>query len=135
MVERFKGTGHPVFKSISALSRGNLRRMMNRDSKHFNTDALNKELVCRTLHSANQLSIHGAVSNWCEEFGLKPNERKLTSERFKTKENEQILQEVTLQEVNSLVQWRKKSNLQHFARMRHSREESVLECSAKPLQT
>ena len=58
----------------------------------------------RTIHSANQLSVDGAVSSWCEEFGLKPNERDTTSERFTTKENEQILKEVTPQEVNLLVQ-------------------------------
>ena len=75
MVERFKETNHPVFKSISALSRGILKRTKNRDTTHFNADASNTELLFRTIHSANQLSIYGAVSTWCEEFGLKPNER------------------------------------------------------------
>ena len=69
MVERFKETGHPVFKSISALSRGILKRKNNRDTIHFNADASNTELFFRTIHSANQLSIYGAVSTWCEEFG------------------------------------------------------------------
>ena len=32
MVERFKETGHPVFKSSSALSRGTLKRKNNRDT-------------------------------------------------------------------------------------------------------
>ena len=69
MVERFKETGHPVFKSISALTRGILKRKNNRDTIHFNADASNTELLFRTIHSANQLSIYRAVSNWCEEFG------------------------------------------------------------------
>ena len=33
-------------------------------------DASNTELLFRIIHSVNQLSIHGAVSNWCEQFGL-----------------------------------------------------------------
>ena len=89
MVERFKETNHPVFKSISALGRGILRRNKNRDTLHFNADASNRELLFRTIHSANQLRIYGAVSSWCEEFGLKPYERDMTSERLTTKENEQ----------------------------------------------
>ena len=75
MVERFKETG-PVFHSISALSRrGILHRKSNRDTILFNADATNTELLFRTIHWANQLSICGAVLIWCEEFGLRPNER------------------------------------------------------------
>ena len=99
MVERFKETGHPVLKSISALSRGILKGKKNRNTIHFNADASNTELLFRTIHSAN-----GAVSSWCEEFGLRPNEREPTSARFVTKENEQLLKNVKPQEVNSLVQ-------------------------------
>ena len=39
MVERFKDTGHPVFKSICALSRGILKKENGRDTIHFNADA------------------------------------------------------------------------------------------------
>ena len=35
----------------------------------------NTELLFRIIHSANQLSIHGAVSNWCEQFGLTDEEK------------------------------------------------------------
>ena len=36
--------------------------------------------------------MYGAVSSWCEEFGQKtPNQKKLTSERFVAKRNEQLL--------------------------------------------
>ena len=73
-------------------------------STHFNVDALNTELIFRTIHSANQLMIYGAVSSWCEEFGQKPNENESTSERFVAKENEQQLKNVKPQEVNSSVQ-------------------------------
>ena len=70
MVKRFEESGHPVFKSISALS--------------------------RTIHSASQLSIYGAVACWCKEFGLSLDE---TSEKLMKTEKDQILTEV-----NSLVQ-------------------------------
>ena len=76
MVGRFKETGHPVFKGISALSRGILKRKINRDTLHFNADSSNTELVFRTIHSANQLSIYGAVSRWCEELAQRtPNQK------------------------------------------------------------
>ena len=44
MVERFKETGQPVFKSLSALSRGIMTRKKNRHTTHFNADAPNTEL-------------------------------------------------------------------------------------------
>ena len=58
MVGRFKETGHPVFKSISALSRGILKGKKS-DTIHFTADASNTELLYRTIHSANQLSNYG----------------------------------------------------------------------------
>ena len=45
MVERFKETNHPVFKSISALSRGTLKRQGGRDTIHFNADSSNTQLL------------------------------------------------------------------------------------------
>ena len=50
MVERFKETNHPVFKSISALSREILKKKNNRDTIHFNADAPNTELLFRIIH-------------------------------------------------------------------------------------
>ena len=75
MVERFKDTGHPVFKSISALSRGFLKMKNGTDTIHFNADASNTELLFRFIHSLNQLSMYGAASNWCEHFGLTEEEK------------------------------------------------------------
>ena len=69
-------------------------------------DASNTELLLRIIHSVNQHRIYGAVSNWCEEFGQRPNEREPTSEKIAAKENsvnKEILKSVTSQEVNSLV--------------------------------
>ena len=72
------------------------------DTIHFNAGASNTELLFRTIHSANQISIYGAVSSWCEEFGQRPDEKDPTSERFVAKENEQLLRNVTPKEGNSL---------------------------------
>ena len=82
------------------LARGILRRKNKRDTTHLTADASNTELLCRTMHSANQLSIYGAVANWCEEFGLMPDE---TPDGLRKTENELILKEVKPQEVKSLV--------------------------------
>ena len=101
MVKRFKESGHPVFKSISALSRGLLKRKNDTDTTHVTVDASNSELLYQTVHSANQLCIYGAVACWCEEFGLKLDE---TSERITKTDTEQILKEVRQHEVISLVQ-------------------------------
>ena len=51
MVERFKDTGHPVFKSISAFRRGILKKKNNSDTIHFNADASHTELLFRIIHS------------------------------------------------------------------------------------
>ena len=61
MVQRFRGTGHPVFARASALSRGILRRLQGKETTHFNADSSNTELLFRSIHSANQLSIYGAI--------------------------------------------------------------------------
>ena len=64
-------TDHPKMKSVSAVSRGLLKRITE-TTKHFSADVSNTELFFRTVHSANQLSIYGAAPSWWEEFGLRP---------------------------------------------------------------
>ena len=63
MVQRFKETGHIVFKSISALSRGIFKQKKGRFTIHFNGDSVNTEILFQTVHSANQLSVYGALAN------------------------------------------------------------------------
>ena len=75
MAQRFKETGYPVFKSISALSRGILKRKKGKETIHFNGDSSNTDFLFRNIHSLNQLSIFGAVANWCEQFGLTEEEK------------------------------------------------------------
>ena len=55
MVERFKDTGHPVLKSISALIRGILQKN-GRDTLPFNADP-------RTQSSVQIMQSDGAVTN------------------------------------------------------------------------
>ena len=62
-------------KCASALSRGILRTLKGIETIHFNADASNTELSFRIIHSVNQLSIYGAVSNWCEQFGVTGDEK------------------------------------------------------------
>ena len=75
MVQRFQGTGHPVFKSISALSRGILKKKNGRETIHFNGDSTNTELLFQKIHSVNKVSIYGAVAKWCQQFGLTEEEK------------------------------------------------------------
>ena len=101
MVEQFKDTGHPVFKNTSALNRGILKKKNARDTIHFNADASNTELLFRIIHSENQLSIFGAVTTWCEQFGL------TEEEKGKGKQQESVTKGVSTyvksQEVKLLV--------------------------------
>ena len=71
MVERFKDTRLPVFKSISVLSRGILNKKNGRDIIHCNADASNTELFfpnysfCKTaqyLRSSFELVVNN--SDW-----------------------------------------------------------------------
>ena len=123
MAQRFKKTGHPIFTNASAPSRGILRMLKGKETISFNADTLNTKLLFRIVHSANQLSINGAVSKWSEEFGLKPEER---GPKFADKENSvngEMLKSVASQEMKSLLfaPWTKASsrnglreNLQNF---------------------
>ena len=101
MVERFKDTGHRVFKSISASSRGILNKKNDRDTIHFNAVASNTELLFQIIHSVNQLSVYGAVSTWCEQFGLAEEEK--VQEKQKEFVTKGALTSVKSQEVKLLV--------------------------------
>ena len=52
------------FSGVSSLSRGVLKRRKNKDTIYFTAETWNVELLLRIIHSANQLSIYGAVSSW-----------------------------------------------------------------------
>ena len=86
-------------KSSSALSRGILKRKKGKETFHFNGDSSNTELLFQTLHSVNQLSINGAVANWCEQVGLTEEEKG----RDNRSVNKSILTRVPPHEVRLLV--------------------------------
>ena len=48
-VERLEDTGHPIFKGVSALIRGILKKKNGRDTKHINADDSNTELLFRII--------------------------------------------------------------------------------------
>ena len=96
MEQRFKETGHLVFTIISALSCGIVKR---KETIHFSGDSSNTELLFQTFHSVNQLSIYGAVPNWCEQFGLTDEEKA----RNNLSVNKSILTSVPSHEVQLLV--------------------------------
>ena len=68
MVCNFEDSGHPVFRAFSALDRGFLKKKGGKCTIHFNEESSNAELLFRTNHSADHLSIHRAVANWCDEL-------------------------------------------------------------------
>ena len=69
MMANFSGSGHPIFRASSACERGELKRKRGgRKSTHSNGSDENIELLHRTVISANQLSVHGAVADLCNEL-------------------------------------------------------------------
>ena len=76
MVKLFEETGHPVFTGMSALNRGIMRRRKNKDSIHDYGESFNVDLLYRIMHSANQLCVYVAVTNWRETLGRTESEKR-----------------------------------------------------------
>ena len=71
MMIKFGESGHPVCQATSPLSRGTLKsKGSGKLSIHFCANGDTIETVFRTIISVNQLSIHGAVSELCEEYSI-----------------------------------------------------------------
>ena len=69
MLLEFAESGCPIFRATTPLSRGQLRsKGHGKLSIHFAATQATIETVFRTIVSANQLSLYGAVANMCEEF-------------------------------------------------------------------
>ena len=69
MMKNFSRSAHPIFRASSAFERGELRsKGGRRKSIHFNGSTENIELLLRTVISANQLSIYGAIADLCDEI-------------------------------------------------------------------
>ena len=69
MMLYFDETIHPMFRASSPLERGELRsKEGSKKTIHFNGCEQNVELILRTIISANQLSVHGALTDLCREL-------------------------------------------------------------------
>ena len=69
MLLEFADSGHPTFRATTPLSRGILKsKGHGKLSIHFAADYSTIETIFRTIVSANQLCLYGAVANMCEEF-------------------------------------------------------------------
>ena len=69
MLLEFAESGHPTFRATTPLSRGTLKsKGHGKLTIHFTADYPTIETIFRIIVSANQLSLHGAVATFCEEF-------------------------------------------------------------------
>ena len=128
MVDTFKESGHPVFRGTNALNRGFLKREGGRCTIHFNAESSKPDLLFRTIHSANQLSICGAVASWCEELAqliLGPTH--LSMEKSVAKVNDQLPQKLEPQELDTSVQTPRRNDEASGDRLRihHQRFEDL----------
>ena len=63
----FAESGHSIFRGTSAFERGTMKsKDGGNSSTHFCGDDKTIEVIFRTIISANQLSIYGAVADMCE---------------------------------------------------------------------
>ena len=69
MMVNFSESSHTIFRASSAFGRGVLRsKGGGKKAIHFNNSDENIELLLRTVISANELSVYGAVANLCNEL-------------------------------------------------------------------
>ena len=69
MLLKFAESGHPIFRSTTPLSRGQLKsKGKGKVSIHFSADQDTIDTNYRIILSVNQLSVYGAVAAFCEEF-------------------------------------------------------------------
>ena len=69
MLLEFVESGCPIFRATTPLSRGQLRsKGHGKLLIHFAATQASIETVFCTINSANQLSLHGAVAEMCEEY-------------------------------------------------------------------
>ena len=68
MIPNFSRSGHPIYRASSAFERGDLRsKGWGKKSIHFNGSNETIELLLSTVISANQLSMYGAIADFCDE--------------------------------------------------------------------
>ena len=73
MMLEFAETIHPMFRASSALERSESRsKGGSKKTNHFNGSEQNVELIPRTIISANELNVCGAVADLCRELSKDP---------------------------------------------------------------
>ena len=81
-----------------------LRTQSGTYSMHFSGDTTNADLLFRTRNSANKLSVHGAVADWCDALIQQIFDQSCsTIENSIAKVNEQLNRKLAPEEVNTLV--------------------------------
>ena len=66
---KFAESGHPIFRSTTPFSRGQLKsKGRGKLSIHFIADTDTIDTIYRIILSVNQLSIYGAVAAICDEY-------------------------------------------------------------------
>ena len=81
-----------------------MKRKSGRNTFHFTADSGNIESTLRTIHSASQLSVYGAVSSWCIDSAETMHGQTSTGvDRSVSEENDQHTKQLDPQEVGSLV--------------------------------
>ena len=69
MMLKFGESGHPIFRTTSPLSRGQLKiKSGGKLSIHYCANQDTIKTVFRTINSVNQLSLYVAVAEMCEEY-------------------------------------------------------------------
>ena len=69
MILEFAESGHPIFRATSPLSTGQLKsKGHGKLSIHYCADLETIETIFGIIISVNQLSLHGAVAEMCEEY-------------------------------------------------------------------
>ena len=72
---------------------------------HFSADPSNEELLFRMINSACQLSIYGAIADWCDAWTQRILGQSFSSmEKSIAKVTEQLYRKWEPEEVNTLVQ-------------------------------
>ena len=65
----FAESGHHVFRGMSVLFRGSESKGGGKTSVHHNAEPATAVLLSlRIIFSVNQLRVHAAVADWCQEF-------------------------------------------------------------------
>ena len=78
-----------------------MKKKGERCTLHFSAEPSNVDLLTRTVRSASQLSINGAIADWCDGLTRQiPGQSIPRMEKFVAKVNEQFCQKLKPEEVN-----------------------------------